>query len=148
MQCISIMRLLGAIHRLIRACRRDERTLRFESEHVKNGARRRMLSELAAERGDFARALEGLDGSSDGAHAGGSPFAAMGRAARTIRSELGVRTDGDAIAHCRAALRRTAGLYERVTSLPGLDGRILPLLDEQHARMVDEHRQLAYAQFS
>lgn len=147
MQRILSMRLLGAIRRLVRACRNDERTLRFEGDFVRSRERRALLGEIAAERADFVRALEELEPPAGAHRPEGSPFAAVGRVGRAMRGHLGVRTDGDAVAHCRGSLGRTAALYERVLALPGIDPRMLSLLNDQHARVADEHRQLAYAQF-
>ena len=132
----------------MRECGEEERTLRFEGAFVKSAERRDTLLRIAGERAAFISQRERLEPPSKRKQPGGSLLQSMDRAGRAFRGLLGVRTDGDAVAHARRSLERTEGFYERALSQPGLDDRAILVLIAQHAMIDHERRELAYALFS
>ena len=135
----------NAIDHLVDACIDDARMLQHESRTVA-GHRRELLEDLARERAVFAEQLLALE---EGHHARSHPgsWTELARElARSLRSGLGVSTDGDAVAACRRSCRRTEERFDRALSLPWSEAS-RAIIAGQRTRLDDASRALISIQF-
>jgi hypothetical protein len=128
------MKTSHVIHKLIRACVDDERTLRNESRFV-DPTRAATLMQLAAEREHFVADLERFEGAP--ASRVGSMAELSREAGRDVWVAAAGRNSGDAIASCRHSRARTEAVYERALE-EYLPDEILDVLTEQRGRLHDE----------
>jgi hypothetical protein len=126
------MKTSDVIHKLIRACVDDERTLRHESRFV-DPARAATLMKLADEREQFVADLQPFDGT--------PPVGSPAELSREVGRDLWVTAAGpnigDAIAVCRHSLARTEAAYEHALE-EYLPDPVLDVLTEQRGRLHDE----------
>ena len=127
------MRTSDVIHKLIRACVDDERTLRHECRFV-DPTRAATLMRLAAERKQFVADLERFDGTA-------SPLGSPAELSREVGRDLWVtaagRNIGDAIGVCRHSRARTEAAYDHALE-DSLPRQVLDVLTEQRGRLHDE----------
>jgi hypothetical protein len=128
------MKTTAVIHKLIRACVDDERTLRHESRFV-DPARAATLMKLAAEREQFVTELEPFEGTAS------SRVGSMAELSREVGRDLWVTAGGpnigDAITACRHSRARTEAAYEHALR-EYLPDPVLDVLTEQRGRLHDE----------
>lgn len=127
------MKTSDVIHKLIRACVDDGRTLRHECRFV-DPTRAATLTKLAAEREQFVADLGRFDGTA-------SPLGSPAELSREVGRDLWVtaagRNIGDAIAVCRHSRARTEAAYEHALE-EYLPRQVLDVLTDHRGRLHDE----------
>jgi hypothetical protein len=117
------MKTTAVIHKLIRACVDDERTLRHESRFV-DPARAATLMKLAAEREQFVTELEPFEGTAS------SRVGSMAELSREVGRDLWVTAGGPNIGDAITAYEHALREY--------LPDPVLDVLTEQRGRLHDE----------
>jgi hypothetical protein len=141
------MRISNGLRNLMNALRDDERMLRHESQFV-DRSRRFVLTQLAAERQEFAETLRLADGGAPPAEAAatGSFAEQLLELAHSLRVAATGPNSGDAVHACRLSRDRTDAVYERAVALPWPEAT-LAVLRGQHRRIRHASQELMAIQF-